>query len=56
MTFARPGREIAKIKLRSLWIEWVHWKKLGWRLMWRSMLLNHRIRAHRKHAAFDKRH
>ena len=56
MTSTQPAKELFKIKLRSLWIEWVHWKKIGWRLLWRSMLMNYRIRTRRKNAALQKRH
>ncbi len=33
-------KEIARIKLRARWIELQHWKKLGLRLLWKSILFN----------------
>ncbi len=56
MALADPSKQLTRIRLRSLWIEFLHWKKLGWRLLWRSLLLNYRIRARRIQAAFARRH
>lgn len=36
-------KEISRIKLKARYIEFLHWKKLGMRLLWRSMLLNLRL-------------
>ena len=36
-------KAIARIKFRARYIEFLHWKKLGLRLLWRAILLNCRI-------------
>jgi hypothetical protein len=43
MDTAHLPKEIARIKLKARYIEFLHWKKLGLRLLWRSILLNFRI-------------
>lgn len=43
MDTANLPKEIARIKLKARYIEFLHWKKLGMRLLWRSVLLNFRI-------------
>ncbi|UCD10473.1 MAG: hypothetical protein JSU88_07140 [Nitrospinaceae bacterium] len=35
--------EVGKIKRRVLWIEFLHWKKIGLRLLWRAILMNTRL-------------
>lgn len=40
MDTADLPKEIAIIKFRARWIELQHWKKLGLRLLWKSILLN----------------
>jgi len=32
-----------KIKRRVFWIELMHWKKIGPRLLWRAVLMNGRL-------------
>lgn len=36
-------KEVARIKFKARRIEWLHWRKLGMRLLWRSILLNCRM-------------
>ncbi len=43
MRSANLPREVARIKFRVRWIEMLHWRKLGLRLLWRSVLMNARI-------------
>ncbi len=43
MRSANLPREIARIKFRVRWIEILHWRKIGLRLLWRSVLMNARI-------------
>jgi hypothetical protein len=43
MDTANLPKEIARIKFNARYIEFMHWKRLGMRLMWRSLLLNYRI-------------
>ena len=43
MDTAHLPKEIARIKLKARYIEFLHWKKLGLRLLWRSILLNCQI-------------
>jgi len=40
MYSANLPREITRIKFRARWIELSHWRRIGMRLLWRSVLMN----------------
>jgi len=43
MRSANFPKEVSRIKFRARWIELLHWRKMGLRLLYRSILLNFRI-------------
>lgn len=48
-------REIARIKSKARRIEWLHWRKMGVRLLWGSVLLKGRMGTQKVRCLFAKK-